>query len=191
MNPLSSLPSYTELTLLLNKIQPDLHPAETHGLLCGYLCITPNPKKLDPEFEQLLLRGKADKKIHVILSQLYEASYHSLNQFSFEFSLIIPDDDTDINIRAEALGLWCQGFLTGLAQSSTPLQNYPENEITEALSDFSEIAQINFSDIPANEEDETAYFELVEYVRLTALMFFNELQSNSAPQKIGEKTLLH
>lgn len=191
MNQPCSLPNYTELTLLLNKVKPDLHPAETHGLLCGYLCIAPDPKKLDPKFEQLLLRGKANKKIHAILSQLYTASYHSLSQFSFEFSLIIPDDDTDINVRAEALGLWCQGFLTGLAQSPTSLQNYPENEIIEALSDFTEIAQINFCDIPANEEDETAYCELVEYVRLTALMLFNELQSHAPPLKVGDNTLLH
>lgn len=191
MNQPCSLPNYAELTLLLNKVKSDLHPAETHGLLCGYLCIAADPKKLDPQFEQLLLHGKPNRKVHAILSQLHTASYQALNQFSFEFSLIMPDDDTDLHIRAEALGLWCQGFLTGLAQSPTSLKNYPENEITAALGDFTEIAQIYFGDIPANEEDETAYYELVEYVRLTALMFFNELQSRSTSQKMGEHTLLH
>jgi len=191
MNPISSLPSYAELTILLNEIEPGLHPAEAHGLLCGYLCLIPYPEKSNPDFEKLFLHDKKNKKAHTILSQLSEASYHSLSQFSFEFSLILPDDDTDINTRTEALGLWCQGFLTGLAQSSTPLQNHAKDEITEALSDLTEIAQINFGDIPANEEDETAYFELVEYVRLTTLMFFNELQPNSVPQKVAKNPLLH
>ncbi len=184
-----SLPSYEKLAALFNKNKSDFHPAQTHGLLCGHLCITPDLGKSDPKFQNILPDEKKNKASHAILSELYEASYHALKQFSFEFSLILPDDDVDLNTRVEALGLWCQGFLIGLAQSPTPLQDYPDSEITEALDDLAEIAQINFGDIPENEEDEAAYFELVEYTRLTALMLFNTIQSNPLSQQKG--TLLH
>ncbi|MCD6038992.1 MAG: hypothetical protein K0S27_392 [Gammaproteobacteria bacterium] len=191
MNPQLPLPSHAELSHFLNKIQPTLQPAEMHGLLCGYLCITSNPEKFDSKFEHLLVLDKKNKEARQILKQLYQTSYPSLSQFSFEFSLILPEEDTDINIRTEALGLWCQGFLTGLAQSPTSLQNYPEQDIREALGDLTEIAQIDFGHIPANEEDEKAYFELVEYVRLTVLMFFNTLQINHTSQETPNPVLLH
>jgi uncharacterized protein YgfB (UPF0149 family) len=183
MSKITTLPSYAELTTLLNEIQPGLYPAEVHGLLCGYICVIPLTEKLDPKLAKLILGDAIDKNDLLILSQLYEASYHSLKQFSFEFNLILPDDDADINSRTEALGVWCQGFLTGLAQSPKPLQEYANSEITEALDDLTEIAQVNFGKIETNEDDEAAYFELVEYVRLTALMFFNELQANNTSPK--------
>ncbi len=191
MNIASSLPNYAELTTLLNKIQPGLHPAEAHGLLCGYLCFTSKPEKLDAQLEKFFLSGKKNKEARAILLQLYETSHHSLKQFSFDFNLILPDDDTDINVRAEALSLWCQGFLTGLAQSPTSLQNHPVNEVVEALNDLTEIAQLHFGNISPNEEDETAYVELTEYVRLSALLIFNELQSSAISPKIGTRSLLH
>src|SRR5579862_6184591 len=98
MSASPSLPSYKKLASLFKKIKSDLHPAQTHGLVCGYLCITPNPEKLDPVFEKSLLDVEGDKQSQTILSDLYKASYHSLKQFSFDFSLILPDDSTSLNI---------------------------------------------------------------------------------------------
>lgn len=191
MNAKPSLPTYEEFTHSLHHIDNSLDAAETHGLLCGYLCATSGAEKMDTVFKNLLLDGKKNQKVYTVLQQSYEASYDYLTEFSFEFNLILPDDDTDINVRAEALGLWCQGFLTGLAQSTQALQNHPDPEITEALNDLKEITQVKFGDISNNDEDETAYFELVEYVRLTALMLFNELKSDNSSGEATKNTQLH
>ncbi len=189
MSSSSALPSYKKLAALFKKIKSELHPAQTHGLFCGRLCVTPQLRDSDPELDKALLDVEGNTQSQAILSNLYKESYHSLKQFSFEFSLILPGDDADLNTRVEALGLWCQGFLIGIGQSATPLKDYPEPEIAEALSDLAEIAQINFGDIPENEEDETAFFELVEYTRLTALMLFNTVQSDPLSKQQG--ALLH
>ena len=81
-----------------------------------------------------------------------------MNQFSFEYNLLLPNDDTDINVRAEALGIWCQGFLTGLQQAEISLEKHANTELTDAIKDITEIAQISYGDIPSTDEDETAYF---------------------------------
>ena len=91
--------------------------------------------------------------------------------------MLLPNDKTDINLRTEALGSWCQGFLSGLKQCHIPLENREPGDITDTLSDITEIAKVNFGDIKTTDEDEMAYFELVEYVRLAVLMLFHELNA--------------
>lgn len=168
------LPSYTELAMVLHKNQPETHPAQIHGLICGYLCV------LADKMKDLFFSGaNKNHELKEILSQVYEGTYRQLSEFSFEFNLLLPDDDTDINIRAEALGLWSQGFLTGLSNSGISIENHEHANVKEAMDDIVEIANINFGDIVANEEDESAYFELVEYVRLSVLMIFHELRPDT------------
>lgn len=181
-----SLPSYEKLAALFKKAKADLDPAHAHGILCGHLCITPDLGTADPKFKKIALDDNDPS--YPILSDLYEASYHALKQFSFEFSLILPNDDIDLNKRVKALGLWCQGFLTSVTQSSA-LDAHSEKEIDEALNDISEIAEVKFDDILESEEDEAAYVELVEYTRLAALMIFNTMQARRSSEQ--PDVLLH
>lgn len=190
MSETSNLPSYAEFADILQKIEPTCHFAQIHGLLCGFICGTSGESEPDL-WDEVFPNTKKSKKGETVLKQIYESAYHQLSEFSFEFNLLLPDDETDINIRAEALGLWCQGFLTGLELSKVSVTHPPEGEVKEALDDIIEIAQINFGDIASNDEDETAYFELVEYVRLTVLMIFHELKSDGSEQQSSEDSLLH
>lgn len=184
-----TLPSYTELTSILQNIQPNCDVSQIHGLLCGYICATAGDVM---DFWNNVFPGvKKSRKGEEILKELYESTYHHLSEFSFEFTLMLPDDDSDINVRAESLGLWCQGFLTGLEQSNISVLTLTNAELKEALDDIIEIAQLTFGDIATNEEDEFAYFELLEYVRLSALMIFHELKNDTLEHDISENDLLH
>ncbi|HLB57788.1 MAG TPA: UPF0149 family protein [Gammaproteobacteria bacterium] len=192
MSEISFLPNYSELNAILQKTQPNSNIAQVHGLLCGLICATSGNKQ--SHWEKLILGDKKSKKTQDTLRQLYETSYHQLSEFSFEFALVLPDDNIDINIRAEALGLWCQGFLTGLENTDIHVKkNQLPAEVIEALDDLTEIAQINFGDMATNEEDETAYFELIEYVRLAVLMIYHELKSDPSEtaKNDDENDLMH
>jgi len=175
MTQTPSLPSYTDIADLLAAAKSHFHPAQVHGLLCGYICATSG--KMDSPWEKQVLGKNKDPASRELLQHLYEISYHQMSEFSFEFTLLLPEDNIDINLRTEALGLWCQGFLTGLEQSNIPLQNREASDVTETINDLIEIAQVNYGGITNNEEDETAYFELVEYVRLGILMIFQDLKT--------------
>ncbi len=193
MSQAPSLPSYTELTLALEKTQSNFQAAQVHGLLCGLICGTSG--KTDDSWEKIVLGPKKSKKTLSMLQELYETSYHQINEFSFEFSLLLPTDRANLDTRAEALGLWCQGFVAGLQQTDALIENREPGEATDALNDIIEIAQVNYGDVTANEEDETAYFELIEYVRLAVLMLYHELgtdkQLDESPDNLDENDFLH
>lgn len=177
------LPSYTDIGTTLKKLLPDANISEIHGILCGYSCISFGKQNMS--WEELVLGSKKskNKKAVTFLQEIYQISFQQLNEFSFEFNILLPGDDTAINIRTENLSLWCQGFLTGLKQAATKISF--SHDAVEALEDLSKIALVNFEDVTENEEDETAYFELVEYVRLAVLMVYHECKSSQSKKNIN------
>jgi len=179
-----SLPSYNVLTKMIQKFQPTADAAQTHGLLCGYICAMTGAT--ENIWDRIFPDVKKNKKVYELLQEVLETSYHLLSEFSFEFRLILPTDKTDINARAEALGLWCQGFLTGLELGYVPIEDREPGQVTEALDDIIEISEISFGEIAENDEDESAYFELVEYVRLSVLMIYHELKTENTPETTND-----
>lgn len=173
MSLATALPDYYSMEKTLISAEVPFPPAHVHGFICGILCATRG--RLSSSWIKDLTGKKKSAALREMLLELFETSFHLMNEFSFEFALLLPSDDVDINVRSESLGAWCQGFITGLEKHKIPLKNREPNEVTEALDDMIEIAQISFGDIASNDEDENAYFELVEYVRLATLMIFHEL----------------
>lgn len=189
MSTTPSAPTYLEVTQALNQLQSPYSAAEVHGLMSGLMC-TPNEQL--GAWQPLLMSQTEDPNAMESLEKLYEITSHQLSEFSFEFTLLLPEDSRDINERAEALGLWCQGFLIGLEKLGLSLKTREPSDTTEAINDLINIAQINFGDIVENDEDETAYFELVEYVRLAVLMIYHEFcLSASSHFKREKNDLLH
>jgi uncharacterized protein len=175
----STVPSYTEVTEALSSTGSAFQAPDAHGLLCGFICATAGKSE---DWEKLIVGTTLSVHGIEVLRQLYESSYHQMSEFSFEFSLLLPADDEDINVRTEGLGLWCTGFLTGLGDAVRTLENSAAPEVVDALNDLTEIAQVSFGDIGATDEEETAYYELEEYVRLIVLMIYHDL--NLAPENI-------
>lgn len=189
MTKTPTFPTYTAVTSALKKTPEKPEGAQVHGLFSGLLCA--NPKKAGENWQRLLLGEEPNPTALEILQELYESTYHQLSEFSFEFSLLLPSDSKDIRVRAEALGLWCQGFLMGLRQGHIRIEHRSPGEVTDAINDIIEIAQVNYEDILENEEDETAYFELVEYVRLAVLMIYQDLTSDNLQKDPEENDFLH
>lgn len=189
MSTASTLPTYSAVTSALKQTPGKFNASQVHGLFCALLCT--NSSKDNSQWQKIVMCDEKNQKSQDILQELYENSYHQMSEFSFEFALLLPNDTKDINTRTEALGLWCQGFLAGLKQSHIRITHREPGEVTDALNDLTEIAQVTYGDIPASEEEETAYFELVEYVRLAILMIFHELKTDSLQKDPGENDLLH
>ena len=185
-----TLPTYTELDLALSKTKLKLHPSQVHGLICGMLCGNP---KITPAWEELVTGdGKLSAAVHETLQALFDATAKQLNEFLFELQLVLPADAEELPMRAEALTLWCQGLLTGLKISHVPLVDREPSELTEAINDFIEIAKMNYEEVVANEEDEEAYSELVEVVRMAVILVDQDLREGDAPMSATPSAnLLH
>lgn len=167
-----SLPTYAVLNQVLSKTALKLHPSQVQGLICGILC---GNSANNSAWEELVTGGKDTKQTHAVLQELYEASAKQLDEFLFEFQLILPPDSAELSVRAEALTLWCQGLLTGLKIVNIPITNRKPSDVTEAINDFIEIAKMNYEEISAAEEDEAAYTELAEYVRMAVILIYQDL----------------
>lgn len=178
----TAFPSYLELATALNKTQSKLHPSQAHGLISGILCGNPNASAA---WEELIASAKESPKTHEILRALYDNTAKELNEFLFQFKLLLPADKKDLPARAEALTLWCQGFLTGLKMTDIPIIEREPSEVTEAIDDIIEIAKMNYEEVVASEEDEAAYVELVEYVRMAVTLIYQELREKDGKKKNG------
>lgn len=176
----SEFPSFTELSDALSIVDLKLHASQVHGLVCGLLCGNPNN---NVRWQEMVIGGHEDAaKTQEMLQALYAETSEQLKAFVFDLALILPDDEQALPIRAEALTLWTQGYLTGLKLTGVPLMDRAPSEVTEAIDDMIEIAKMNHEDVVASEEDEAAYIELIEFVRMAAILIYQELRESEAPQ---------
>lgn len=203
---LVALPDYDELFDALLKTKLKLHPAEAHGLCCGMLCGGEGTENTEPAWEKIITgSGKRDdedqktkspkqkttKQIHQLLTELYEITKKELDEFLFEFELLLPNDSQNLSERAEALTLWCQGFLTGLKVMNIPIPEHHHDDVSEAINDIVEIAKMNYEDVVESEEDEAAYVELVEFVRMAVVLIYQDGKSDELEEATTQLNHLH
>ena len=94
------------------------------------------------------------------------------------FQPLLPDDAEALMQRVDALAQWCQGFNHGLfvaARTSAAEDEIRSGNTAEIVSDFAEMAQVAVGPDEADAEGEAAYAELVEYVRVSVQLVYEEL----------------
>lgn len=191
MNP--SLPDYDQVNDALQTLLPELDAAEFHGQLCGLLC-THDKLQLDdwlklamPDQDITGLSGTS----HELLQAVLDDSQTGLAGQDFGFQLLLPDDPAGLAARVEALGNWCQGFLLGISYAGvSDIQSLP-GELPEIVKDFLNISQAENFELADEEQDEAAYMELVEYVRVGVQLFHEELRGQQHVETVPPGTQIH
>lgn len=155
-------------------------PAEFQGMLCGRLCggkalAEQDLMALTADF--LALEDDGLQLVAELVRSIHDELHSQLVDGQLGLRLILPEDDEDMRRRLAALGDWCQGFLVGLGQGGLGDPNQLTPEINEILHDLTAIAQVDDEADMAveDEEDESDYTELVEYVRVMAMTLYEEL----------------
>jgi uncharacterized protein YgfB (UPF0149 family) len=175
---------YGSLAELLNRSGSPLPLAELHGGLCGVICASGQSGAatwLDSLLDDCATGGAAAAELAARLEDLGNQTWDALRGFELEFAPLLPDDDSRIDQRAEALALWCHGFLAGLVIGGLDLvsdQTRLSDELSELVSDFAEISRAGAVPGESEEEeelDDSSFAELVEYVRVGAQFIFEEL----------------
>lgn len=174
--------SFSDLKEILNSAGTVCGAAECHGTVCGALCAGADE---DEAWLTHLLDEAAGGEAGLAagrraLLDLLDMSRERLQSGTLEFAPLLPDDETGLAERTAALGEWCQGFLygMGLAGERLQLEALPD-EASEVLRDIGQIAQAGFEGDADDDEDETAYAEIVEYVRVGVQLLYEELQPSS------------
>lgn len=180
-----NLPDYLILASALDKIGTEVTPSEVHGTLCGLL--SANTGAEADAWQQALWPNLASGDLlaaeaREVFAQTHDITRIQLNDPSCEFEMLLPDDDDSLDHRVHALGDWCQGYLIGLSLGGIKDFAPLPDDAREIAQDILEIARAGTSyELEGSEEDENAYAELVEYLRVGVLLINEELQPTQAP----------
>ncbi len=149
--------------------------AEAHGSLCGALCAM-SPYRMQDWVNEILPDGASlsDESL-AMLERVFTDTAASFGEQGMEFEPLLPDDEQPLNGRANALALWCTGFLYGLGTGHISDLEALAGDVGEIVRDFTEISRATGDDADADESNEQAYAELVEFIRVAAQVVFEEL----------------
>ena len=179
--------TYDRLQTALQAAGADSSAAESHGAICGIICAADNS---DPALwlDHLLGDGNTvsspAQSAQLLLTELYSESLLHLNDGDLGLVLLLPEDNTPLSLRSKALGEWCQGFLYGLALGGVGEDRSRKGDVDEIMHDFYEISNTRFEHEVTDEDEESAYAEIVEYVRMSVLLCHEELRPLQAPQRL-------
>lgn len=172
-----SLTAFQELAHALDAERSDVHPSEAHGCLSGALCASSSytfREWLDELLSDAATREPTDPAL-AGFSLAYASTVAELAEGEMGFQPLLPDDESPLEQRAEALGLWCQGFLFGFGSTGHARSESLPADVAEVLADFGDLARAA-EDLEADaEEQERAYVELVEFVRASAQLVYEDL----------------
>lgn len=162
-----------------------------HGAVCGALSRVP-PESLDLVgllTENAELSSPIEEADRESLAAFRQQCLLSLHSDELSFTPLLPDDGAPLRSRVESLAAWCSGFLFGLS-SRVPLDRASlSQDAGEALNDLSEFTRAGYDPRANIELEETAYTELLEYVRVAAQLLFYELCPRNSPPDTEPLTL--
>ena len=183
-----SLPDF-ERTIQLSQGNLDAAElAESHGLLCGLVCRDSSSSVGDciAQLAAMQLVVSPGAALSSALAEAWESTVRQLEDEEFGFSLWLPDAEEPLEERTLALAQWWSGFLAGLG-SGGQLDELSA-EAREAIEDLQQIARAEISapapDTDEADEDEVAFMEIVEYVRVVALMMHEDFRGPAQNEAI-------
>lgn len=167
------LPTYLCIEEELNTLNIPITCAEAHGLMTGIIAAT-NDEQLA---FHTLFRTSDDMPADDIvvddakkaLRDLAKTTKEQLNDTEMSFALLLPEDTTELSQLGQTLGLWCQGFISGLGDGQIKTRLESHEELQELLHDLTEIAQIDSDSIDQDKQDEVDLIEIIEFVRVAVL----------------------
>jgi uncharacterized protein YgfB (UPF0149 family) len=130
--------------------------AEAHGSLCGALC-SMSPYRMQDWVNEILPDGAAlSDESAAMLERVFTATANSFGEQGMEFEPLLPDDEQPLS-----------GHISDLEALN--------GDVGEIVRDFTEISRATGDDADADESNEQAYAELVEFIRVAAQVVFEEL----------------
>lgn len=189
--PPDPLPDFRHVLLMSHGSLDAAELAECHGVLCGMICGETSHGAEDflAHLAALQLPVETGSALHHVMIEAFDSTMQQLEDEDLGFNLWLPDDEQSLDERSQSLAQWCTGFLAGLGLGGSlqPLSK----EANEALHDLQQIAQAGFSthaddgdEAAHEEENEQAFYEIVEYVRVVTLILREELRGPGADDQI-------
>jgi len=170
--------TFPDIVRALDAIRSKVPAAESHGCLCGALCVS-NHYPFERWLDEIVPEEAASdlEERRAVLNVLFEDTVRALRGDEMEFQPLLPADEVGLEERAQALSQWCQGFLYGFATGQVVNSEEMPANVNEILRDLTYIGRASVELEEDQEEQEQAYSEVVEYVRAGVQLIHDELYS--------------
>ncbi len=188
----NALPSFEALSATLSLQGVGMTASEMHGLISGIICGGNQDHSWKTLVHDLANDGMAfSQALSQPLQQLRDSVQQTLEDDGFMFRLLMPDDSkTSVFERADALAGWVNHFLLGLGVTQPKLDKVT-GETGEAIDDLRTIAQLGYDDDEDQEELEQSLEEVVEYVRVAAVLCYETFNRPQPTAPEVQKPTLH
>ncbi len=180
--------SYALIQSLLDEQMSSMTAAEAHGVLVAMVCVL---GEVEPDhwLKQVMDNEDAVSGVSVAggaaLASLFGATLGDLKEGEMSFQLFLPDDSIGMSERADAMASWCQGFLYSLGVIGAGESPLLSQDSTEVMEDMAVISRAIGQE---GEEDEGAYMEISEYLRMGVLLINEDLrplrEAEADPEKL-------
>lgn len=161
-------------------------PGEAQGMLCGLIC-GGDREPTETWLQQLvpvtdaaggdLLAAEARSG----LARLADGTLEDIQGPAMGCTILLPDDASPIEERATALYDWVRGFLFALGLVELREEGLGA-QTREVLRDFTQITRMDLDDLDEDEENELALAEIAEFVRVAAMLVYQERVVEGGPQ---------
>lgn len=184
------LPKYDDFVQSISVLALTMSGSELHGIMCGYLCAGADSQ--GEAYIRALLNNKKDEQSRNALLSMFSVfsiSQQQMNNFDFEFEMLLPDDDESLVTRAQAFSEWCEGFTQGLTIAGVGMEQFYEEESQDALQHLMKFAELDCESLEVGEEDERALMEVSEYTRMAVLRLHSDLVLHE--RELGDSGTTH
>ena len=184
----TTMPDYQRINEALKTLQALSEASESHGLLCALFCV--GAEISQGAWIDSMLSGQVQEGDIMVkdatnaLNSLFEKTRLQYESDFFEFELLLPGEKESFHKRIGALAMWAQGFLAGIGLMGVDLNSSYSAEVREAIEDLTKISRLQFDDEQlGDDEDESAYAELVEYAKVASMLLHSECRMISSQRE--------
>jgi uncharacterized protein YgfB (UPF0149 family) len=174
-------PTFDAMDQALRRVEAPADAAEVHGTLCGLVCGL-GPGGQSVWLADTLAEAPADRPVPAqtgdLLAALAAGTCATLEAGELNFQPLLPDDDQALAERVDSLAQWCLGFNHGLfvaARIGDAEAELNGGNTAEIVRDFSEMSLAAVANDEPDAAGEEAFVELVEYVRVSVQLVYEEL----------------
>lgn len=180
------LPDFELALSLAGESMGPAEMSECHGAACGLVCRRAGSSGEDfmRLIDALQLAPGAVPELRRTLQELHRATGSQVDDEQMRLELWLPGDEEPLEERTAAMARWCTGFLAGLGSGKGRDLGGLSGEAREALEDLGQIARAEPGGAVSAEEDEEAFVQIVEYLRMVVLLFREELRGPGPEERI-------
>ena len=178
---------HNELDAALRRCGSTWNAGQTHGLLCSRLALA-GAEGASRWLAQVLADTDPENTLctecQAMLEALCTSTWQQLSERQSDFMLLLPDDDDSAQVRTEAMGQWCEGFLHGLvseAHGDELRERLASDPLSDIIKDLLEITRASVGEEADEQATDNAFAELVEYLRVAAQLTYEELAEFREP----------